>query len=173
MCKLFALRIVTWSNNCLLRIIIIISYLKPCNCVQIICIKRFICQDISAIPEAMTKRALPNLYLFVCLFGFYGISTLVGYLMLNPLSLSLSLYIYIYIYIYICYFLFRLVEFYGISPIEGYLMLNSLYIYIYIYIYIHTYIHIYIYILDIWVFGLVLWHINHGRLLIPNPFLYI
>ena len=42
MCKLFVLRIVTWSSNCLLRIIIIIiiiSYLKPFNCVQIICIK--------------------------------------------------------------------------------------------------------------------------------------
>ena len=38
-CKLFVLRIVTWSSNCLLRIIIIISYLKPFNCVQIICIK--------------------------------------------------------------------------------------------------------------------------------------
>ena len=38
--KLFVLRIVTWSSNCLLRIIIIIiSYLKPYNCVQIICIK--------------------------------------------------------------------------------------------------------------------------------------
>ena len=28
-----------WSSNCLLRIIIIISYLKPFNCVQIIYIK--------------------------------------------------------------------------------------------------------------------------------------
>ena len=31
-CKLFVLRIVTWSSNCLLRIIIIISYLKAYNC---------------------------------------------------------------------------------------------------------------------------------------------
>ena len=29
-CKLFVLRIVTWSSNCLLRFII--SYLKPCDC---------------------------------------------------------------------------------------------------------------------------------------------
>ena len=38
-CKLFVLRIFTWSYNCLLGIIIIviiiiISYLKPYNCVQ-------------------------------------------------------------------------------------------------------------------------------------------
>ena len=32
------LRMVTWSYYCLLKIIIII-YLKPYNCVQIICIK--------------------------------------------------------------------------------------------------------------------------------------
>ena len=37
MCQLFVLRIVTWSSNCLLRIII--SYLKADNCVPIICIK--------------------------------------------------------------------------------------------------------------------------------------
>ena len=35
-CKLFVLRIVTWSHNRLLRIII--CYLKLCNCVQIICV---------------------------------------------------------------------------------------------------------------------------------------
>ena len=34
----FVLRMVTWSYNCLLRIIIII-YLKAYNCVAIICIK--------------------------------------------------------------------------------------------------------------------------------------
>ena len=33
-CKLFVLRIITWSYNCLQRIIIIISYLKPYDCVQ-------------------------------------------------------------------------------------------------------------------------------------------
>ena len=31
-CKLFVLEIVTWSSNCLLRVII--SYLKSYNCVQ-------------------------------------------------------------------------------------------------------------------------------------------
>ena len=31
-CRLFVSRIVTWRYNCLLRIIIIISYLKACNC---------------------------------------------------------------------------------------------------------------------------------------------
>ena len=36
MCKLFVLRIVTWSDNYLLLIIII--YLKPYNCLQMICI---------------------------------------------------------------------------------------------------------------------------------------
>ena len=40
--KLFILKIVTWSYNGLLSIIIIIiiiSYMKPYNCVEIICIK--------------------------------------------------------------------------------------------------------------------------------------
>ena len=36
--KLFVLRIVAWSYDCLVRIIII-SYLKPYNYVQIICIR--------------------------------------------------------------------------------------------------------------------------------------
>ena len=57
------------------------------------------------------------------LIWFYGISTLIGYSMSNP----------IYIYIYI---VFSWVGFYGISAILGYLMPNPLYIYIYIYIYI-------------------------------------
>ena len=35
----------------------------------------------------------------VWLFGFYGVSTFVGYLTPNSVCLSLSLYIYIYIYI--------------------------------------------------------------------------
>ena len=52
--------------------------------------------------------------------GFYGISTIVGYLMPNPL----------YTYIYIKYIGFGLVGFYGISTIVGYLMLNPLYTYI-------------------------------------------
>ena len=50
-------------------------------------------------------------------FGFYGISTIVGYLMPNPL----------YTYILNIY---DLVWFYDISTIAGYLMLNPLYIYI-------------------------------------------
>ena len=50
---------------------------------------------------------------------FYGISTLVGYLMSNPL--------YTYILIYIG---FGWVGFYGISTIVGYLMSNPLYTYI-------------------------------------------
>ena len=54
--------------------------------------------------------------------GFYGISTIIGYLMPNPL------------YIYIKYKGFGLVGFYGLSTIVSYLMLKSFYIYIeYIY----------------------------------------
>ena len=61
-------------------------------------------------------------YIWFGLFGFYGISTIVGYLMSNPL------------YIYIKYIWFGLFRFYGISTIVGYLMPNPLYTYIYIYI---------------------------------------
>ena len=88
-------------------------------------------------------------YIWFGLLGFYGISTIIGYLMPN------SLYIYIYsiymiwfawvlwhinhcrlfyaifsLYIYIKYIWFGLLGFYGISTIVGYLMPNSLYIYI-------------------------------------------
>ena len=52
------------------------------------------------------------------LVGFYAISTIVGYLMPNPL------------YIYIKYIWFGLVGFYAILTIVGYLMPNPLYIYI-------------------------------------------
>ena len=48
----------------------------------------------------------------------YGISTIAGYLMPNPL------------YTYIKYIGFDLVWFYGISTIVGYLMPNPLYTYI-------------------------------------------
>ena len=87
--------------------------------------------------------------------GFYGISTIVGYLMPNPLytcilnlqnSVWLGLmvnhppcrlfYIKSSLYIYIKYIGFGLIEFYGISTILGYLKPNIIYIYIYIYIYI-------------------------------------
>ena len=54
---------------------------------------------------------------FVC---FYGISTLVGYLMPNSF----------YTYIHIKYVGFMLIGFYGISNIVGYLMPNPLYAYI-------------------------------------------
>ena len=77
---------------------------------------------------------MPNPFLYIYikyigfgLFGFYGISTIVGYLMPNP-------YIYIYIYIYIFIYLFDIytilsgfVWFNGISTT---LMPNSLYNYI-------------------------------------------
>ena len=89
-------------------------------------------------------------YTFIFWFGlagFYGISTILGYLMPNPL------------YTYIKYIRFGLVGFYGISTIVGYLMPNPLYTYIYIYIYI-------------W-FGLVLWHTNHCRLFNAKSSLYI
>ena len=75
-------------------------------------------------------------YLWFGLVGFYGISTIVGYLMPNPL----------YTYICIQYRWFGLVGFYGISTIIGYLMRNPI-------------IHIY-WIHMIW-FGWVLWHVNH------------
>ena len=47
--------------------------------------------------------------------GFYGISTIVGYLMPSPL------------YTYILYIEFGLVGFYGTSNIVGYFMPNPLY----------------------------------------------
>ena len=52
--------------------------------------------------------------------GFYGISTVVGYLMPNPF----------HTYIYIKDVGFGLVGFYGISTFVGYLMPNPLYTYI-------------------------------------------
>ena len=88
----------------------------------------------------------------VCWVGFYGISTIVGYLMPNPLYTYISnIYDLVWLgflwhindcrlfnsksslYIYIKYIWFGLVGFYGISTIVGYLMPNHLYIYIYIY----------------------------------------
>ena len=67
---------------------------------------------------------MPNpLYTYILntlfgLVGFYGISTIVGYLMPNLL------------YTYLLNTLFGLVGFYGISTIVDYLMPNSLYTYI-------------------------------------------
>ena len=62
-------------------------------------------------------NALSPLYIYVKyiwfgLVGFYGISNIVGYLMLNPL------------HTYVEYIGFNLDWFYGISTFVGYLMLN-------------------------------------------------
>ena len=57
----------------------------------------------------------------ICLVWFYGISTIVGYLMTNQC-----------LYIYTKYTWFPLVCVYAISTIVGYLMPNHLYTYIYI-----------------------------------------
>ena len=59
-------------------------------------------------------------YIRFGLVGFFAISTIVRYLMTNPL----------YIYIYIKYKRFGLDGFYGISTIVGYLMPNPIYTYI-------------------------------------------
>ena len=78
---------------------------------------------------------------------FYGISTIVGYLMPNPLYTYL-------LNIYMIWFGL----FYGISTIVGYLMPNPLYTYL-----------LNIYDL-VW---FVLWHINHCRLFNAKSSLYI
>ena len=116
-------------------------------------------------------------YIWFGLVGFYGISTIVGYLMPNPLyTYILNIYMIWFgwvlwhinhcrlfnakssLYIYIKYIWFGLVGFYGISTIVGYLMPNPLYTYI----------------LNIWIwFGWVLWHINHCRLFNAKSSLYI
>ena len=59
-------------------------------------------------------------YIRFDLIRYYGISTIVGYLMPNPLNT----------YIYIKYIRFDWVRFYGISTIVGYLMPNPLYTFI-------------------------------------------
>ena len=87
-------------------------------------------------------------YIWFGLVGFYGISTIVGYLMPNPLyTYILDIYDLVWLglwhsnhcrlsnaksslYIYIKYIGFVLVGFYGISTIVGYLMPNLLYTYI-------------------------------------------
>ena len=115
-------------------------------------------------------------YIWFGLFGFYGISTIVGYLMPNPLyTYILNIYDLVWLglwhinhcwlfnaksslYIYIKYIWFGLLGFYGISTIVGYLMPNPLYTYI-----------LNIYDL-VW---LGLWHINHCRLFNAKSSLYI
>ena len=68
-------------------------------------------------------NAQSSLYIYIKCIGigwvrFYGISTIVGYLMPTPL------------YTYTKYIGFGLVVFYGISTIVGYIMPNPLYTYI-------------------------------------------
>ena len=111
------------------------------------------------INPCMLFNAQSSLYIYIKyiwfgLVGFYGISTILGYLMPNPLyTYILDIYDLVWfglvlwhinhcrlfnakssLYIYIKYIGFGLVGFYGISTILGYLMPNPLYIYIYIYI---------------------------------------
>ena len=86
-------------------------------------------------------------YIWFGWIGFYGISTIVGYLMPNPLYT-----------LYVKYIWFGWIGFYGISTIVGYLMPNPLYTYM----------------LNIYdLFVLVLWHINHGRFFNAKSSLYI
>ena len=87
-------------------------------------------------------------YIWFGLVGFYGISTIVGYLMPNPLYTYISnIYNFVWLVLwhikhcrlfnaksslngYTKYIWFGLVGFYGISIIVGYLMPNPLYTYI-------------------------------------------
>ena len=106
--------------------------------------------------------------------GFYGISTIVDYLMPNPLYTYISNMIWFgwvlwhinpcrlfnaksSLYIYIKYIWFGLVGFYGISTLVGYLMPNPLYTYI---------------LNMIWL-GWVLWHIKPLWLFNAKSSLYI
>ena len=131
---------------------------------------------LNACPKKVWKLIEGTTYIGFGLVGFYGISTLVGYLMLNPLyTYILNIYNLVWfgfmayqhyrlsntkssLYIYIKYIWLGLVAFYCISTIVGYLMPNPLYTYILIY--------------RIW-FGWVLWHINHCRLFNAKSSLYI
>ena len=90
-----------------------------------------------------------TLSICIDLVRFYGISTIVGYLIPNPL------------YTYILNIYFALVGFYGISTIVGYLMPNPLYTYIK-----------YIGFGLVW-FGWVSWHINPCGLFNVRSLLYI
>ena len=115
-------------------------------------------------------------YIWFGLVGFYDISTIVGYLMPNPLyTYILNIYDFVCLVlwhinhcwlfnaksslcIYIKYIWFGWVGFYGISTIVGYLMPNPLYTYI----------------LNIYdLVGLGLWHIIHCRLFNAKSSLYI
>ena len=119
-------------------------------------------------------------YIWFGLVGFYGVSTIVGYLMPNPLyTYILNIYDLVwlgflwhinhcrlfnaksslYIYIYIKYIWIGLIGFYGVCPIVGYLMSNPLYIYIYI--------------KYIWFHYVGFWYINHCRLFNAKSCLHI
>ena len=80
------------------------------------------CDDDDYDTSTIIGYLMPNpLYTYIYdLVWFYGTSTIVGYLMTNPLNMK------IYIYIYI---LFGLVGFYGISTILSYFMLNPVFTY--------------------------------------------
>ena len=98
--------------------------------------------------NAKSSLYIYNKYIWFGLFGFYGISTIVGYLMPNSLyAYVLNIYNLVWLgfmhinhcrlfnakfslYIYIEYIWFDLVRFYGVSTIVGYLMANPLYTYI-------------------------------------------
>ena len=107
------------------------------------------------INHAKSSSYISNKYIEFGWVRFYGISTIVGYLMPNLLYTYIYIYIYIYeiymiwfvrvlrhinhcrlftakssLYIYIEYIGFGWVGFYGISTNIGYLMLNLLYTYI-------------------------------------------
>ena len=103
-----------------------------------------------------TRSSLYIYIIYICfgLLGFYGISTIVGYLIPGPLY-TYILYIYMFwfagvlwhinhcrlfntrssLYIYIIYICFGLLGFYDISTIVGYLIPDPLYTYI-LYIYV-------------------------------------
>ena len=102
--------------------------------------------------NAKSSLSIYTKYIWFGLVGFYGISTIVGYLMTNPLyTYILNIYDLIslvlwhinhcwlfnaksFLYIYIEYIWFDFFGFYGILTIVGYLMPNHLYTYI-LYIY--------------------------------------
>ena len=134
---------------------------------------------------------------------FYGISTLVCYLMWNPLwTYILNLYDLVLwhinqwrlfnvkssLYIYIKYVWFCLVGFYGISTIVGYSMSKPLYTYTsnmydFVWLGFMAYqplsviqcqiLFIHIHQICMILFGWVLWHINHCRLFNTKSSLYI
>ena len=106
------------------------------------------------INQCRLSNVKSSLYIYIeykwfGLVGFYGISTILGYLIPN----TLYIYIYIYIYIYVWW-----VGFYGIWTLFGYLMPNPPYTYV----------------LNIYdLFWLGLWHINRCMLFNAKFSLYI